>query len=137
MTGPQSAGAADFTTRGNQAAQRRSRGDGKFYWTIDRLLARIPALSPELDRLAAEGLLFERCYATGERTIQGLEAAVCSFPPLPGAGVVKRPQARQNFATLASVLKGRGYATRFFYGGQGDFRSHVGVFHWQWLRSIY
>lgn len=87
-----------------------------------------PALSPGLDRLAAQGLLFERCYATGERTIQGLEAAVCSFPPLPGAGVVKRPQARQNFATLASVLKGRGYATRFIYGGQGIFDHMLGFF---------
>ena len=91
-------------------------------------LGGVPALSPELDRLAAEGLLFERCYATGERTIQGLEAAVCSFPPLPGAGVVKRPQARQNFATLASVLKGRGYATRFFYGGQGIFDHMLAFF---------
>ncbi|MDP2603667.1 MAG: LTA synthase family protein, partial [Deltaproteobacteria bacterium] len=80
-----------------------------------------PALSPELDKLAAEGVLLERCYATGERTIQALEAAVSSFPPLPGAGVVKRPQARRGFATLASVLKERGYATQFFYGGQGIF----------------
>jgi len=91
-------------------------------------LGGVPALSPELDRLATEGLLFERCYATGERTIQGLEAAVCSFPPLPGAGVVKRQQARQNFATLASVLKGRGYATRFFYGGQAIFDHMLAFF---------
>jgi phosphoglycerol transferase MdoB-like AlkP superfamily enzyme len=80
-----------------------------------------PALSPELDRLAAEGVLLERCYATGERTIQALEAAVSSFPPLPGAGVVKRPQARQGFATLAGVLKERDYETLFLYGGQGIF----------------
>lgn len=80
-----------------------------------------PALSPELDKLAAEGVLLERCYATGERTIQALEAAVSSFPPLPGAGVVKRPQARRGFATLASVLKERDYATLFLYGGQGIF----------------
>ena len=80
-----------------------------------------PALSPELDRLAAEGVLLERCYATGERTIQALEAAVSSFPPLPGAGVVKRPQARRGFATLAGVLKERDYATLFLYGGQGIF----------------
>jgi phosphoglycerol transferase MdoB-like AlkP superfamily enzyme len=80
-----------------------------------------PALSPELDHLATGGVLFERCYATGERTIQALEAAVSSFPPLPGAGVVKRPQARQSFATLASILKERGYSTLFLYGGQGIF----------------
>jgi phosphoglycerol transferase MdoB-like AlkP superfamily enzyme len=87
-----------------------------------------PAISPQLDELAADGLLLERCYATGERTIQGLEAAVCSFPPLPGEGVVKRPQARQNFATLASVLKQRGYATTFLYGGQGIFDHMLGFF---------
>jgi phosphoglycerol transferase MdoB-like AlkP superfamily enzyme len=86
-----------------------------------------PALTPEFDRLAAQGILLEQCYATGERTIQGLEAILSSFPPLPGAGVVKRPQARQNFATLASLLKERGYATQFLYGGQGIF-DHMRAF---------
>lgn len=80
-----------------------------------------PALSPEFDRLVTEGVLFERCYATGERTIQALEASVSSFPPLPGAAVVKRPQARQGFATLATMLRERGYDTLFLYGGQGIF----------------
>ena len=86
-----------------------------------------PALSPQLDTLANEGVLFERCYATGERTIQGLEAALCSFLPLPGSGVVKRPQARHGFANLASVLKERGYSTLFLYGGQGIF-DHMRAF---------
>ncbi len=86
-----------------------------------------PGLTPELDRLASEGIIFENCYATGERTIQALEAAVSSFPPLPGAGVVRRPQARQNFTTLASLLKERGYSTLFFYGGQGIF-DHMRAF---------
>jgi len=86
-----------------------------------------PALSPQLDKLANEGVLFERCYATGERTIQALEAAVCSFPPLPGAGVIKRPQARHGFANLASVLKERAYSTLFLYGGQGIF-DHMRAF---------
>jgi hypothetical protein len=87
-----------------------------------------PALSPELDKLSQEGVLLENCYATGERTIQGLEAVVSSFPPLPGAGVVKRPQARQGFATLASLLKERSYASLFLYGGQGIFDQMRGFF---------
>ncbi len=41
--------------------------------------------------------------------------------------MVKRPQARQNFATLASVLRQRGYATSFLYGGQGIF-DHMRAF---------
>ncbi|HEX5607326.1 MAG TPA: LTA synthase family protein [Candidatus Binatia bacterium] len=80
-----------------------------------------PALSPELDKLASEGVLLKKCYATGERTIQALEAAVSSFPPLPGVGVIKRPQARAGFSTLATVLKERDYETLFIYGGQGIF----------------
>jgi len=87
-----------------------------------------PALSPELDKLANEGVLLKNCYATGERTIQGLEAAVSSFPPLPGVGVVKRPQARAGFSTLATVLKERDYETLFLYGGQGIFDEMRGFF---------
>ncbi len=87
-----------------------------------------PALTPELDRLASEGVLLETCYATGERTIQGLEALVSSFPPLPGVGVVRRPQARTGFTTLASLLKESGYSTLFLYGGQGIF-DHMRAFY--------
>ncbi len=87
-----------------------------------------PAVSPEFDRIAEESVLFENCYATGERTIQGLEAVLCSFPPLPGVGIVRRPQAKTGFTTLASVLKERGYQTMFLYGGQGIFDHKIGFF---------
>jgi hypothetical protein len=42
-----------------------------------------PVLSSEFDKIAAEGVLLEKCYATGERTIQALEATVCSFRRFP------------------------------------------------------
>jgi len=90
-------------------------------------LGGLPALTPELDKLAAEGVLFENCYATGERTVQGLEAAVASFPPLPGVSVVRRPEARRGFFTLATLLKERDYETLFLYGGQGIF-DHMRAF---------
>lgn len=86
-----------------------------------------PALTPNLDQLATESLVLDHCYATGERTIQGLEAVLSSFPPLPGVGVVRRPEARDGFDTLATVMKQRGYATRFLYGGQGIF-DHMSAF---------
>ena len=87
-----------------------------------------PAASPEFDRLVEDGVLLQNCYATGERTIQGLEAVICSFPPLPGVGIVRRPQAQEGFTTLASVLKERGYKTMFLYGGQGIFDHKIGFF---------
>ena len=87
-----------------------------------------PALTPEFDRLAEGGVLFENCYATGERTVQGLEAIVASFPSLPGVSVVRRPQARSGFETLATPLRARGYGTLFLYGGQGIFDDMRGFF---------
>lgn len=85
-------------------------------------------LSPQLDALAAEGLALTRCYATGERTIQGLEASLCSFPPLPGVAAIRRPQGRVGFETIASVLRRQGFATSFVYGGQGIFDHMRGFF---------
>jgi len=87
-----------------------------------------PDATPEFNRLAQESVLLENCYATGERTIQGLEATVCSFPPLPGVGIVRRPQAQQGFTTLGTLLQHRGYRTVFFYGGQGIFDHKIGFF---------
>jgi phosphoglycerol transferase MdoB-like AlkP superfamily enzyme len=87
------------------------------------------SLTPSCDRWAARGLIFENCIATGERTVQGLEAVLSSYPPLPGMSVVRRPQTRGgNFATLASTMKGRGYDTVFYYGGQGIFDHMKGFF---------
>lgn len=86
-------------------------------------------LAPEFDALSKEGILFANCYATGERTVQGLEASITSFPPLPGVSIVRRPEsAAGGFATLGNVLEKRGYATRFYYGGDGLFDQMRGFF---------
>jgi phosphoglycerol transferase MdoB-like AlkP superfamily enzyme len=95
------------------------------------------SLAPELDRLAAEGVVFANCYATGERTVQGLEAVLSSFPPLPGVSVVRRPEAARGFATLASVLASqRGYDTFFLYGGQGIFDHMLSFFRGNGYRAF-
>lgn len=96
-----------------------------------------PALSPEFDALAREGLLLTHCYATGERTVQGLEAVVSSFPPLPGVAAVRRAESSRSFATLASVLGDqRGYDSIFLYGGQAIFDHMRGFFLNNGYRSL-
>lgn len=77
--------------------------------------------APHFDRLAKDGVLFKNLFATGERTIRGMEAVAAGFPPLPGRAVVKKSRAQQNFLTLAAQLKNRGYETFFFYGGAAQF----------------
>ena len=77
-------------------------------------------LTPNLDRLASEGMLFTQLYATGTRTVRGLEALTLSVPPTPGQSIVKRPDNTQLFS-LGSVFGKKGYDVRYAYGGYGYF----------------
>ncbi|HYE35442.1 LTA synthase family protein [Methylocaldum sp.] len=77
-------------------------------------------LTPNLDRLAKEGLLFTRYYATGNRTVRGLEAVTLGIPPTPGNSVIRRPD-NANLFSLGSVFSAKGYDVKFLYGGYGYF----------------
>ena len=78
-------------------------------------------LTPNLDRFADEGLWFENLYATGTRSVRGLEAIVSGFTPTPARSVVKLPKSQRNFFTLAQLLGQAGYETSFIYGGESQF----------------
>jgi hypothetical protein len=77
-------------------------------------------LTPNLDALAGEGILFTRLYACGTRTIRGLEALNLSLPPTPGRALGKRPRSNELFSA-ERLFRDMGYRTMFFYGGLGNF----------------
>ena len=77
-------------------------------------------LTPNLDRLAEQSLLFTNLYATGTRTVRGLEALNLSIPPLPGTSIVKRPQ-NGGFRSWGEILNGKGYESKYIYAGYGYF----------------
>lgn len=77
-------------------------------------------LTPNLDRLAGESVVFGDVYATGTRTVRGLEAISASFPPLPGDSIVKR-SGNEGVFNWATVMRGAGYSPTFIYGGYGTF----------------
>lgn len=78
-------------------------------------------LTPHLDRLAEQGIWFENLYATGTRSVRGIEAVVAGFPPTPGRSAVKLPRSQRNFFTIAQLLRNNGYDTSFIYGGESHF----------------
>jgi len=77
-------------------------------------------LTPNMDQLAREGMKFERVFATGTRTVRGLEALSLGTPPVPGQAIVRRPN-NEHLTTVGEVLESQGYSTFFFYGGYGYF----------------
>ena len=83
-------------------------------------------LTPHLDALCEDGLLFDNWFATGNRTARALEAVMTSIPPLPVESILKRDHSERVF-TLARVLEQRGYERLFITGGRGLFDS-VGTF---------
>jgi phosphoglycerol transferase MdoB-like AlkP superfamily enzyme len=85
-------------------------------------------VAPNLSRLADQGIWFQRLYATGTRSIRGIEAVVAGFPPTPAPSVVKLPAAQRNFTTLASLLAEHGYHSEFVYGGESHFDNMRGFF---------
>ena len=94
---------------------------------VGRLHPEGKCLTPEFDRLSAEhGTLFTHVYATGNRTVRGIEATLASVPPIPGRSIVKRP-GNKNVFTLSSLLKNMGYSTVFVYGGLSYF-DNIGAF---------
>lgn len=77
-------------------------------------------LTPFLDSLAQKSVFFENLYATGTRTVRGMEAVTLCIPPTPGQSIVKRPD-NANLYTVSNVFQSKGYDNNFFYGGDGYF----------------
>jgi phosphoglycerol transferase MdoB-like AlkP superfamily enzyme len=77
-------------------------------------------LTPNLDALVSQSLVFDNFYATGTRTDRGMEALALSLPPTPGRSLIKRPR-NEHLFTLGSVFRLKGYDTAFIYGGYGYF----------------
>lgn len=77
-------------------------------------------LTPVLDSLYRLGLAFDRVYATGNRTVRGLEAVTLSLPPCPGQSIIKRPD-NAGMHSTGALLRDKGYKVRFFYGGNSYF----------------
>jgi len=79
-------------------------------------------LTPYLDKLASESLVFDKLFATGTRTVRGLDALSIAIPPIPGQAIVHRPNS-EHLATIGELLEAKNYSTFFIYGGYGMFDS--------------
>lgn len=78
------------------------------------------SLTPQLDALSKDSLVFGDVIASGTRTVRGLEALALSVPPTPGESIVKREH-NEGLFSLADVFNQKGYRSEFLYGGYGAF----------------
>jgi len=78
-------------------------------------------LTPNIDELSKQGWSFENLYATGTRSVRGIEAVTTGFTPTPARSVVKLGKSQHGFFSIAALLKQHGYETQFVYGGESHF----------------
>lgn len=78
------------------------------------------SLTPRLDEIAKKSFCYTNVYATGTRTVRGLEAVTLSVPPTPGQSILRRENCL-DLHNVGTELRGHGYATEFVYGGYGYF----------------
>jgi len=84
-------------------------------------LGGMPGITPELNALTKEGILFKNFYANGDRTDKGLVSLLSSYPAQPRSSIVKYPNKTQYLPYLPKVLSKNGYHTSFVYGGDVGF----------------
>ena len=76
-----------------------------------------PALTPALDALAAEGVLFERAYTPAPLTLPSHASMMTGlYPPEHGLVTNGRGRLEKNIPTLAETLRDAGYDTGAFVG---------------------
>jgi phosphoglycerol transferase len=85
-------------------------------------------LTPNLDQLMREGWNFSNLFATGTRSVRGIEAVVTGFTPTPARAVVKLDKSQRDFFTIADFLVKQNYHTQFIYGGESHFDNMKGFF---------
>lgn len=77
-------------------------------------------ITPNFDDLVEKSVFFSNVFATGTRTVRGMEALTLSVPPTPGHSIVRRPN-NENLFSISSILKNKSYHPYFIYGGDGYF----------------
>ncbi len=84
-------------------------------------------VSPNLDLLVSEGLLFSSIISSGTRTDQGIVSVLNGWPATPYHSIMRSSEKSKLLPSLPKDLHAKGYNTSFYYGGESNF-SNMNVY---------
>lgn len=92
-------------------------------WTADvvQSLGGVPEITPNLERLIGEGMLFTGIYASGNRTSYGIPSVLSGYPSMPSGSIMEHPPKMEKLPALPLELRKAGYRSAFYYGGDARF----------------
>lgn len=80
-----------------------------------------PTVTPNLNKLSEEGILFTNFYSNGDRTDKGIPAILSGYYPQTVEKVMRMPNKTRNLPMLPQKMIDAGYQTSFYYGGDLNF----------------
>lgn len=91
-------------------------------------LGGIPNVTPRINNLIHEGILFDNFYSSGDRTDKGIVSILNGYPSQPLTSIIKDPKKTKSLPFLNQIFKAHGYRTEFSYGyniNYSNFRSYL------------
>lgn len=85
-------------------------------------------VTPNLNRLSHQGILFDHFYASGDRSDKGIVAVLSGYPAQPTSSIIKFPQKTHTLPYLSHTLAKSGYSSTFYYGGDINFANMKSYF---------
>ena len=78
-------------------------------------------ITPNMNELIKNGLLFENIYSSGFRTDQGILSLLSGVPAVPHVSLMNELDRPQKLPSLIRSIANYGYTTSFHYGGDLNF----------------
>ncbi|WP_422416392.1 LTA synthase family protein [Pseudomonas sp. GZD-222] len=86
-------------------------------------------ITPYFDKLAKEGVLFDRFFSNGTHTHQGMFATMACYPNLPGFEyLMQTPEGGHKLSGLPALLSARDYDDVYVYNGDFAWDNQSGFF---------
>ena len=96
----------------------------------------VPGVTPNLNKLAAEGLHFKNFYANSFRTDRALVSIHSALPAQPTMSVMDMPRKSTSLPSIAGTLAKHGYSTTFYYGGDINYSNMKSYFMGTGFQSV-
>lgn len=93
-------------------------------------------VTPHLNKLSEEGVLFSNMYASSFRTDRGLVATLNGYLGQPTTSIMKIPAKSQTLPSIAKELRNEGYETDVLYGGDINFTNMKSFFYSSGYNSL-
>lgn len=80
-------------------------------------------VSPNLDYISANGIIFPSFYASGNRSDRGISALLGGYPSLLEMSIMRFPDKSNKITVISDYFNRHNYESSFYYGGDIDFYS--------------